>query len=76
MVSTGKILVRLIFVICMVLVLLTDYSNLLYKIIGGNRTEENPRPKPTNPGYGDPKTEIDIDADIEDETLKNLGRLF
>lgn len=57
----------------MVLVLLTDYSNLLYKIIGGYKTEENPRPKPTNPGYGDPKTDIDIDADIEDETLQHLG---
>ncbi|KAJ8935372.1 hypothetical protein NQ318_022900 [Aromia moschata] len=75
MISTGKIVVRIVFVVCLVLVLATDYSGLLHKLIGGNRTEEtgHASPKPTNPGYGDPKTDIDIDADIEEDSVKHLG---
>ncbi|KAL3289961.1 hypothetical protein HHI36_023344 [Cryptolaemus montrouzieri] len=71
MTTTSKIVVRIVFVLCMVLVLLTDYSGLIHKLIRGNRTEESSgRPRPTNPGYGDRQTDIDIDADIEDETIK------
>ncbi|KAJ8974850.1 hypothetical protein NQ317_016685 [Molorchus minor] len=75
MVSTGKIIIRIVFVICLVLVLVTDYSGLLHKLIGGNRTEEvgHPAPRPTNPGYGDSKADIDIDADIEEDSVKHLG---
>jgi len=74
MVSTGKIVVRIVFIICMVLILLGDYTGLISKLLGGNHKDAGPtRPRPTNPGYGDTKTEIDLDADIEDESIKNLG---
>lgn len=78
MVTTGKIVIRIVFVVCVVLVLITDYSGLIHKLIGGNRTDEAGKvpPRPKNPGYGDPKTDIDIDADIEDDTIKNLGKYF
>ncbi|XP_019872696.1 uncharacterized protein LOC109600940 [Aethina tumida] len=73
--TVGKIVVRVVLVICILLVLLTDFSGIVYKIIGGSRTEgaTNLPPRPTNPGYGDPKTDIDIDADIEDDSLQHLG---
>ncbi|XP_018573718.1 uncharacterized protein LOC108912812 [Anoplophora glabripennis] len=75
MVSTGKIVVRIVFVVCLVLVLVSDYSGLLHKLIGGNRHEEAGyvSPRPTNPGYGDTKADIDIDADIEEDSVKHLG---
>nr|CAH7741581.1 unnamed protein product [Callosobruchus chinensis] len=71
--STGKMLVRLVFILCLVLVLITDYSGIVHKLIGGSKSEENVSPRPTNPGYGDSKTDIDIDADIEEESVKHLG---
>lgn len=78
MASTGKILIRLIFVICMVLILLSDYTGLFGKIVGDNKSDTSSSsripPRPANPGYGDVKTEIDIDADIEDESIKNFGK--
>lgn len=76
--TVGKIVVRVVLVICILLVLLTDFSGIVYKIIGGSRTEgaTNLPPRPTNPGYGDPKTDIDIDADIEDDSLQHLGIQF
>ncbi|XP_001808377.1 uncharacterized protein geko [Tribolium castaneum] len=75
MVTAGKIVIRIVFVVCVVLVLITDYSGLIHKLIGGNRTDEAGKvpPRPKNPGYGDPKTDIDIDADIEDDSIKHLG---
>lgn len=76
MVLTGKIIVRIVFVICFVLLVISDYSGLFNKLIGGNRTEESAHtpPRPTNPGYGDSKADIDIDADIEEESVRHLGR--
>lgn len=75
MVTIGKLVIKIVFVICVVLVFLVDYSGLLHKLIGGYRNEESGRlsPRPSNPGYGDHKTEIDIDADIEDESIKHMG---
>ena len=75
MVPAGKIVIRIVFVVCVILVIITDYSGLVHKLIGGNRTDENGKvpPRPKNPGYGDPKTEIDIDADIEHDSIKHLG---
>lgn len=80
MASTGKIVVRIVFVVCMVLILLSDYTGLFGKIVGENRAESavsGPSripPRPTNPGYGDVKNEIDLDADIEDDSIKNFGK--
>lgn len=82
MASTGKIVIRIIFVACMVLILLSDYTGLFGKIIGENKSDpassssSRMPPRPANPGYGDVKTEIDLDADIEDESIKNFGNLF
>lgn len=78
MASTGKILVRIVFVACMVLILLSDYTGLFGKIMGGkgdtsSSSSSRIPPRPANPGYGDVKTEIDLDADIEDESIKNFG---
>lgn len=75
-----KILLRLVFVLLIVLVLVGDYTGLLTKLLSGTRAETEattaPRThRPTNPGYGDPKTEIDLDADIEDESIKSLGKI-
>lgn len=77
MASTGKILIRLIFVVCMVLILLSDYTGLFGKIIGDTKSDTSSSripPRPANPGYGDVKAEIDLDADIEDESIKNFGK--
>lgn len=78
MVSTGKIVVRIVFAVCLVLVLVSDYSGLLRKLIGGSRNEEigHVSPRPTNPGYGDSKADIDIDADIEEDSVKHLGKAY
>lgn len=79
MLPVGKIVIRIVFVVCVVLVFLTDYSGLINKLIAGNRTSDETGkrpPKPKNPGYGDPKTEIDIDADIEDESIRTFGIHF
>nr|XP_023021535.1 uncharacterized protein LOC111509911 [Leptinotarsa decemlineata] len=75
MVSTGKVIVRIVFAICLILVVVTDYTGVLHKLVSGNKIEEanHVSPRPTNPGYGDSKTDIDIDADIEEESVKNLG---
>lgn len=75
MTTTSKIVVRIVFLACMILVLLTDYSELIQKIIKGNGTEESEKlpPRPTNPGYGDHKTDIVIEADIEDDSIKHLS---
>ncbi|CAG9759610.1 unnamed protein product [Ceutorhynchus assimilis] len=75
MVVTGKFIVRLVFIICIVLLVISDYSGLINKLIGGIRTEESKRtpPRPTNPGYGDSKADIDIDADIEEESVRHLA---
>lgn len=78
--TPGKILMRAVFVVCMLLILSSDYSGLLNQLLKGNRTVSSshepsrPPPRPTNPGYGDTKTEIDLDADIEDETIKSIGQ--
>lgn len=76
MISTGKVVIRIIFALCLVLLLFTDYTGFVHNIIGENRTEQSEKlpPKPRNPGYGDPKTDIHIDADIEDDTIKRLGK--
>ena len=75
MVSAGKIVVRIVFIACMVLILLGDYTGLIGKLLGGNKEGGGvTRPRPTNPGYGETKTEIDLDADIEDETITSLGK--
>ncbi|XP_017785519.1 PREDICTED: uncharacterized protein LOC108568756 [Nicrophorus vespilloides] len=71
MASTGKIIIRIIFLLCMLLILLGDYTGLVDKLLGG--AKDPSRPRPTNPGYGDNKADIDLDADIEDETLRQLG---
>ncbi|CAH0561877.1 unnamed protein product [Brassicogethes aeneus] len=73
--TVSQIVVRLVFVFCIVLVLLTDFSGIVYKIIGGTKNEgaASLPPRPKNPGYGDSKTDIDIDADIEDDTLQSFG---
>lgn len=78
--TPGKILVRAVFVVCMLLILSSDYTGLLNQLLNGNRTTSStnepsrPPPRPTNPGYGDSKTDIDLDADIEDETIQNIGQ--
>lgn len=75
MVLTGTQVIRIVFAICFVLLVTSDYSALINKLIGGNKTEETKHgpPRPTNPGYGDSKADIDIDADIEEETVKHLA---
>ncbi|KAG5886901.1 hypothetical protein JTB14_004189 [Gonioctena quinquepunctata] len=75
MVSTGKVIVRIVFVFCLILVIVTDYTGIIHKLVSGNKIEDtnHASPRPTNPGYGDSKTDIDIDADIEEESVKHLG---
>lgn len=79
MASAGKILIRVVFVVCLLVVLVGDYTGLLDRIFEYSNNEQdvgNSRPsaRPTNPGYGDPKTEIDLDADIEEESIKTMGK--
>lgn len=78
MTTLGKVIVRFVFVICLLLVIITDYYGLLQKLIGGSKEDDEKRvaPRPTNPGYGDPMTDIDIDADIEEESVKNMGEQY
>ncbi|KAL1493108.1 hypothetical protein ABEB36_011234 [Hypothenemus hampei] len=75
MTLNGKLIVRLVFITCFVLLVITDYSGLINKLIGGSNIEDNKRNarRPTNPGYGDSKADIDIDADIEEESVKQLA---
>ncbi|XP_066158238.1 uncharacterized protein geko [Euwallacea fornicatus] len=74
MVLSGKVIIRIVFVVCLVLLIISDYSGLFNKLIGGSRPQEskNTPPRPTNPGYGDSKADIDIDADIEEESVRHL----
>lgn len=74
--TVGKVIVRFVFVICLILVIITDYYGLIHKLIGGSKEENEKRvaPRPTNPGYGDPMTDIDIDADIEEDSVKHIGK--
>lgn len=76
MMTLGKVIVRFVFVICLILVVITDYYGLLHKLIGGSKEEDGKRlaPRPSNPGYGDPMTDIDIDADIEEDSVKHIGK--
>lgn len=82
MASAGKIILRVVFVLCMVLIFVGDYTGLLDRLFEHTKTSQDvtgananrPSPRPTNPGYGDPKTEIDLDADIEDESIKTMGK--
>lgn len=86
MASAGKIFLRVVFVACMVLIFVGDYTGLLGKLFESAKSDQDadadadaatnnrPSPRPTNPGYGDPKTEIDLDADIEDESIKTIGK--
>lgn len=76
MMTVGKVIVRFVFVICLIIVIVTDYYGLLHKLIGGRKEEDDKRvaPRPTNPGYGDPMTDIDIDADIEEGSVANVGK--
>ncbi|CAH1103631.1 unnamed protein product [Psylliodes chrysocephalus] len=70
----GKIIFRVVFAVCLLFFVVTDYSGIFHKLIGGNRSEDRTvSPRPTNPGYGDSKTDIDIDADIEEDSVKHLG---
>lgn len=77
----GKIVLRVVFVIiCMTVVLISDYSGMLNRFLGMAVANQEPAgngrppPRPTNPGYGDTKTDIDLDADIEDDSLRNFGK--
>lgn len=76
MAFSGKIIFRLILVLCIILIALGDYSGLLEKIFKADGMKNGPTngPRPTNPGYGDVKPEIDLDADIEEDTIKKLGK--
>lgn len=80
MASAGKVLLRVVFVLFLVLVIVGDYTGLLGRLLGSSKTEADaavpPKtpPRPTNPGYGDTKTEIDIDADIEDDSIQHFGK--
>lgn len=75
MANAGKIVLRVVFVLCLVLVLIGDYLGLLDKVLGvGSQEGQSRPPRPTNPGYGDTKADIDLDADIEDDSIKNLGK--
>lgn len=77
MANAGKIVLRVVFVLCLVLVLIGDYTGFLNKFAGvGNEEGQSRPPRPTNPGYGDSKADIDLDADIEDDSIKNLGKAF
>lgn len=75
MVLNGKIIIRVVFVICFVLLVISDYSGLFNKLIGGSKSDDSKHgpPRPTNPGYGDSKADIDIDADIEEESVRHLA---
>lgn len=75
MANAGKIILRVVFVLCLVLVLIGDYTGVLDRLVGVRPNEGQSRPpRPTNPGYGDSKADIDLDADIEDDSIKNLGK--
>ncbi|XP_018330961.1 uncharacterized protein LOC108740921 [Agrilus planipennis] len=78
MTTIRKIVVRIVFIFCVIVILLRDYTGLVGILLGGDRAQPNSSqhrlpPKPSNPGYGDSKTEIDLDADIEEETINNIG---
>lgn len=68
-----EILIRFIFTICLVFLLLTDFSGIIGKLIKGSQDETGNHPVPTNPGYGDSNKHIDLDADIEDDSIKKFG---
>lgn len=77
MTTPGKIVVRIVFILCVFIVFTSDYSSLLSQLLGNNRTESGTARsshRPTNPGYGDVKTDFDLDADIEDDQIKNIGK--
>lgn len=72
----GKIVFRLVIVLCIILIALGDYHGLIEKIFKADAIQGSSAtgPRPTNPGYGDMKREIDLDADIEEDTIKKLGQ--
>lgn len=76
MANAGKIVLRVVFVLCLVLVLIGDYSGFLERFVSIGTEGQTRPPRPTNPGYGDSKADIDLDADIEDDSIKNLGKGF
>ncbi|KAF5284770.1 hypothetical protein FQA39_LY04495 [Lamprigera yunnana] len=69
MIST-KVAVQLVFIVCIIVIFTTDYSNFLAQLLGENGTEhKSPATRKPTTGYGESKTEIDLDADIEDNKL-------
>lgn len=70
---------RLAFVFGVFLILTGDYSGLLSQLLGGSRNESGhdrnlrTSSRPVNTGYGDAKTKLDLDADIEDDAIKTIG---
>lgn len=70
---------RVAYVVCLIALFCNIFADLLARVVG--ILDEEPKtsssyrlpPKPTNPGYGDARTEIDLDADIEDDSLRHLG---
>lgn len=72
--TTGEIIRRVVIFMCVIIIFCTDYTGMMHRLLGVNRTEETHiRPTPTNPGYGDRKAQIFIDADIEHDSIKNIG---
>lgn len=82
MANARKSLVRLAFVFGVFLILTGDYSGLLSQLLGGSRNESGhdrnlrTSSRPVNTGYGDAKTKLDLDADIEDDAIKTIGKIF
>lgn len=68
--TTSKVIVRIVLVMCLVLVFVTDFAELFQKLMGGDGLEES---MPTNSGYGDTKT--DIFADLVEGSVKVLGKI-
>lgn len=72
---TGEIVRRVVVVMCVLIIFCTDYSGMIQRLLGVNKTEETGlRPTPANPGYGDRKAQIFIDAEIEHDSIKNIGQ--
>lgn len=77
MVTSRRLIARVLFVLCTIILLANNYTSFLHQLLGDHpkeSTSSRNAPRAANPGYGDISTDIDLDADIEDDQIAKLSK--